>query len=251
MRPKRVIASLGLVAFVVFITGCVYLRLLEVKRQLSNFEDYFKIENQHELTLVCLKPVLLPEDVIWLTKLNPTSKEQTDQGELWRYIFEKRYSGSKNEDGNFDIPVTMLFQNGKLREVRLPERFSRVVSKSLLIKMFKSMGSAKVSKLKGSASSKFEGKDSLEIPTEQFVVRVLGKPFDIEDSDHTPKFIYRYDLKRAEPGPSSEDSELRTRFTFQRGDERLLKAEGKFSRFNMSMDFSVDGSDKGKNSKSE
>jgi hypothetical protein len=243
MRPKRVIAYLGFVVFGISITGCVYLRLLEVKRQLSNFEDYFKIGNQHELTLICLKPVLLPEDVIWLTKLNPTSKEQTDQGELWRYIFEKRYSGPKNEDGNFDMPVSMLFLNGKLREVRLPERFSKVVSKALLIKMFKSMGSAKVSELRGSASSRFEGKDSLEIPTEQFVIRVLGKPFDIEDFEHTLKFIYRYDLKRTEPGQNSEDSELRTRFTFQRGEERLLKAEGKFSRFNMSMDFSVDGND--------
>jgi hypothetical protein len=251
MKLKRTIIYFGLLLFVISITGCVYLRLLEVKKQLSNFESYFRIDDQHELTLISLEPVLLTEDIIWLTKLDPTSKEKTDQGELWRYIFEKQYSGPKNEEGDFNIPVIMLFQNDKLREVRFPERFLKFVSKPLLIRMFQSMGYSEINKLRRSASSNFQGRNLLEIPRKEFVLKVLGKPFNVEESDHTSKFTYKYNLKSTEPGSRSKESELWARFTFDRRDEAVLKAEGKFSRFNISMDFSVEGSGGVKNGRSK
>lgn len=245
MKLKRRVIYSGIVFFLISITGCVYLHLLEVRRQLFNFEDNFEIRDQNELTLVFLKPVLLTEDIIWLTELGPTSEEETGQGKLWKYTFEKQYSGPKDEKGDFDIPIIMLFQgDDKLREIRFPERFLEFVSKPLLIRMFKSMGYSQISKLRRSATSKFQG-SSMEIPRKQFILNVLGKPSDIENSDHTSKFVYKYNLKKGKP--ADKDFKILVNFTFQRGDDKLRKAEGGLGDMKLFMDFSVDGSDSGKN----
>ena len=245
MKLKRRVIYLGIVFFLISITGCVYLHLLEVRRQLFNFEDNFEIRDQNELTLVFLKPVLLTEDIIWLTELGPTSEEETGQGKLWKYTFEKQYSGPKDEKGDFDIPIIMLFQgDDKLREIRFPERFLEFVSKPLLIRTFKSMGYSQISKLRRSATSKFQG-SSMEIPRKQFILNVLGKPSDTENSDHTSKFVYKYNLRKGKP--ADKDFKILVNFTFQQGDDKLRKAEGSLGDMKLFMDFSVDGSDSGKN----
>ncbi|MGE5446534.1 MAG: hypothetical protein ACM3SR_18370 [Ignavibacteriales bacterium] len=245
MKLKRRVIYSGIVFFLISITGCVYLHLLEVRRQLSNFENNFEIRDQNELTLVFLKPVLLTEDIIWLTELGPTSEEETGQGKLWKYTFEKQYSGPKDEKGDFDIPIIMLFQkDNKLREIRFPERFLEFVSKPLLIRTFKSMGYSQISKLRRSATSKFQG-SSMEIPRKQFILNVLGKPSDTENSDHTSKFVYKYNLRKGKP--ADKDFKILVNFTFQQGDDKLRKAEGSLGDMKLFMDFSVDGSDSGKN----
>lgn len=245
MKLKRRVIYSGIVFFLISITGCVYLHLLEVRRQLSNFENNFEIRDQNELTLVFLKPVLLTEDIIWLTELGPTSEEETGQGKLWKYTFEKQYSGPKDEKGDFDIPIIMLFQkDDKLREIRFPERFLEFVSKPLLIRTFKSMGYSQISKLRRSATSKFQG-SSMEIPRKQFILNVLGKPSDTENSDHTSKFVYKYNLRKGKP--ADKDFKILVNFTFQQGDDKLRKAEGSLGDMKLFMDFSVDGSDSGKN----
>jgi hypothetical protein len=222
----------------------VYLHLLEVRGQLSKFEDNFEIRDQNEFTLVFLNPVLLTEDIIWLTELGPTYEEETGQGKLWKYIFEKQYSGPKDEKGDFDIPIVMFFQkDDKLREVRFPERFLEFVSKPLLIKMFKSMGYSQISKLRRSATSKFQG-TPMEIPRKQFILSVLGKPFNIENSDHTSKFIYKYNLKKGKP--ADKDFKILVNFTFQQGDDKLRRAEGSLGDMRLFMDFSEE-SNNGKN----
>lgn len=244
MKLKRRAIYLGLVCFLISITGCVYLHLLEVRGQLSNFESYFEIRDQNEFTLLFLRPVLLTEDIIWLTEIGPTSEEEMGKGELWKYIFEKRYSGPKDEKGDFDIPIIMLFQKDyKLREVRFPERFLEFVSKPLLIRMFKSMGYSQISKPRLSATSKFEG-NSMEIPRKLFILKVLGEPFSIENSDHTSKFVYKYSLKKGKP--VERDFKVLIVFTFQQGDDRLLRAEGDLGNLKLFMDFSVEELDDSK-----
>src|SRR5579884_1856892 len=104
MKLRLRVIYLGLISLLISITGCVYLHLLEVRRQLSNFEDNFEIKDQNELTLVFLKPVLLTEDIIWLTELGPTSEEGTEQGKLWKYTFEKQYSGLRMKKGTLIYP---------------------------------------------------------------------------------------------------------------------------------------------------
>ncbi len=245
MKLKQVTIYLVL-SLIILTTGCVFFRLLEVKRQLNDFNSNFQINDQNEFSLVFLKPVLRTEDIKWLAKRPPTSKEVKDQGEVWTYLFEKDYRGQKDEEANFDIPIIMYFQKDKLNEIRFPERFLKVLSKPLLTRMFESMGSAEINEWNRSASSKFEGKDSMEIPKKEQVTLVLGKPFYNKDSKGDSLFTYKYNLKNNATNSKGKQFNLWIKFTFDKRDERLLKVDGNFSRLKVSMDFNIENSDESK-----
>lgn len=243
MNLRRAALYIGLLFIIVSISGCMYLRLLKLKAQLSDFEKYFELQDEQKFTLVFLEPVLLNEDLVWLLKSDPVSKEDTERGELWTYVFEKQYTDTKDEKENFDIPVDMLFHKKKLKEVRFPERFLKYLSKPLLAKMFRSMGDAEISKLSRTADSEFKGNNPLEIPSKQEIVDLLGNPFSVKNPDGKSKFIYRYKVRKTTSGSNGEEFELTTKFTFRQENDKLLKAEGDLNGLlDMTMDFSVDGS---------
>ena len=245
MKLKQVNIYLVL-SLIILTTGCVFLRLLEVKRQLNDFNNYFQINDQNGFSLVFLNPTLHTDDILWLAKRPPTSKEVKDQVEVWTYLFEKDYRGQKDEEGNFDIPIVMLFEKDKLNEIRFPERFLKVLSKPLLARMFESMGSAEINEWNRSASSKFEGKDSMEIPKKEQVTLVLGKPFYNRDSKSDSIFTYKYNLKNDATNSKGKQFNLWIKFAFNQLDERLLKVDGNFSRLKVSMDFNIENSDESK-----
>ena len=246
MKLKQSIVYLGFLFLMAVISGCVLLRLLEVKRQLNDFNNYFQINDQNGFSLVFLNPTLHTDDILWLAKRPPTSKEVKDQVEVWTYLFEKDYRGQKDEEGNFDIPIVMLFEKDKLNEIRFPERFLKVLSKPLLARMFESMGSAEINEWNRSASSKFEGKDSMEIPKKEQVTLVLGKPFYNRDSKSDSIFTYKYNLKNDATNSKGKQFNLWIKFAFNQLDERLLKVDGNFSRLKVSMDFNIENSDESK-----
>jgi len=246
MKLKQSIVYLGFLFLMAVISGCVLLRLLEVKRQLNDFNNYFQINDQNGFSLVFLNPTLHTDDILWLAKRPPTSKEVKDQVEVWTYLFEKDYRGQKDEEGNFDIPIVMLFEKDKLNEIRFPERFLKVLSKPLLARMFESMGSAEINEWNRSASSKFEGKDSMEIPKKEQVTLVLGKPFYNKDSKSDSIFTYKYNLKNDATNSKGKQFNLWIKFAFNQLDERLLKVDGNFSRLKVSMDFNIENSDESK-----
>ncbi len=244
-----------LLAALIFLTslasGCVYIRLLQVKRQLSDFNTNFQIKDERGLDLVFLKPVLLAADILWLMKDSPESKVTIGSGEHWRYIFEKQYPGEKNEEGNFNIPISMVFENEKLSQMNFPERFLKYISKPLLIKMMKSMGEAEIDKSEKRAGSSFRASNTLEIPRKQQVVEVLGFPFSSQNYDENSILIYKYNLMEESARPSGGEFKLVMGFKFQKEDDRLLKAETNLNGLKMSINFSFvhinDDSEVGKN----
>jgi hypothetical protein len=221
-------------------TGCVYLRLLQVKRQLSAFNSYFQIEEQDKLTLVFLKPVLLAKDVTWLMNSPPMSRKETEEGHLWEYVMEKQYRDSDYEESDFNIPISMVFVDDKLRQISFPERFLRYLSKPLLARMLTSMGEAEIDKARRRAGSRFQARGTVEIPREEQVLDVLGKPYSTEESDDTKRLIYAYDLKKDNPEPVSNGFSLIMTFKFKKEDDKLRKTEINLRGLKMSLDFSLD-----------
>jgi len=221
-------------------TGCVYLRLLQVKRQLSAFNSYFRIEEEDKLTLIFLNPVLLVKDVTWLMNGPPVSQKETGEGKLWEYVMEKQYRDSNYEESNFDIPISMVFVDDKLRQISFPERFLKYLSKPLLERMLASMGEAEIDKARRRAGSRFQARDTVEIPREEQVLDVLGKPYVTEESDGTKRLIYAYDLKKDNPEPGSNGFSLIMTFKFNKEDDRLRKTEINLRGLKMSLDFSLD-----------
>ena len=238
LRLRRQFVSVGLIFLLMFSGGCVYKRLLQLKRQMSDFNSYFRITEERGLTLVFLKPVLRSDDIVWLMRSTPTSQEKTEKGALWTYVLEKEYPDSKNEEGNFDIPISMLFEDDKLDQISFPERFLQYISRHMLVKMMTSMGDAQIDKSERRAGSTFQASNTLEIPRKQQVVDALGLPFSDQESGNVSTSTYKYNLKDKNTGKSGSEFMFVMEFNFRKEDHRLLQAETNLNGLKMSLDFS-------------
>ena len=221
--------SIIILLIIVSSTGCVYLRLLAVKRQLNDFEENFELSGQNGLTLVFKNPVLLSDDIIWLMKSDPVSREQSEKGEIWVYVLEKQYLGENTDKINYDIPILFCVRDDKLVEMTFPERFLKNLSKPLLIKMLGSMGKSEISKSTRTAGTEFKGSNSDEIPKKRYIVSVLGKPYKDETTDHTETFTYLYDLKKSDTAKEDDRFDLEMTFSFGEDNDSLSKAQYNFN----------------------
>ena len=229
-----------MLASILLVTGCVFLRLYKVQNQLNDFENNFELSDRGGLVLIFLTPVLESGDMVWLMKNDPLKREKKGQGELWTYLFEKQYLTGGGEGHEYDIPIFILMQSDMVKKIIFPERFLKNISIPLLKKMFSSMGEAEINKLSKSASSKFRGSNPEEIPGMENIVDTLGKPYSVEEEDETTKYTYLYYLKNGGPGPVSDYFEFETEFIFDKENKSLEKAGGTIRGLTMSLDFTSD-----------
>ncbi len=227
--------SIIFLLFIVSSTGCVYLRLLKVKRQLNDFENNFALNDENGLKFVFKNPVLLSDDIIWLMKNDPLSREQTENGEIWVYVLEKQYLDENTDKVNYDIPILFYVRDDKLVEMTFPERFLKNLSKPLLIKMLGSMGKSEISKSTRSAGTEFKGSNSDEIPKKRYIISVLGKPYKDETTHHTQTFTYLYNLKKSDMAKEDDKFDLKMTFSFGDVNDSLEKAEYNFNGLTMSL----------------
>ena len=240
MNPKKLIIRLILLASILLVAGCVYMRLYKMQNQFTDFDTNFDLSDKDGLGLIFLNPVLESGDMVWLMKDEPLSKEKKGEGEMWTYLFEKQYLTGNGEGGEYDIPILVLMENGMVREIIFPERFLKNISIPMLKKMFSSMGEADVNKFSKSASSVFEGGAPGEIPGMENIIDTLGKPYSIEEKDEATKFTYLYYLKKGESSQVKDYFEFETEFVFDKGSKTLEKATGKIRGMSMSLDFTSD-----------
>ena len=226
-----------LLASILLVTGCVYMRLYEMKNQFGNFDANFELTDKGGLGLIFLNPVLESGDMVWLMKNEPLRKEENGEGEMWTYLFEKQYLTGDREGHEYDIPILVLVQGGMVKEIIFPERFLKNISIPVLKKMFSSMGEADVNKLSKSASSMFQGGAPGEIPGMENIVDTLGKPYSIEEEEETTKYTYLYYLKNGEASPVRDYFEFETEFVFDNESKSLEKATGTIRGMSMSLDF--------------
>lgn len=219
------------------LSSCIFFRMLDVRDQLNDFETNFDLHDSRGLTLVFKNPVLLSDDVIWLMKGSPVSIKPEGEGQLWTYVFEKQYTTSQDEEGEYDIPILMVMQDDKLTEVTFPERFLKNLSIPLLKEMLASMGNADISKLSRSASSKYTGEDASEIPTSDNVQETLGIPYEVENLGASSKLTYLYYLEDAQGNATKDNLNFELWFVAGNDDKVLKKIGGKIRGIKLSMDF--------------
>lgn len=233
LNRQTIVLATSLIIIASFLTGCVYLRFLKVKKQLNNFEENFVINDQKELSIKFLKPVLLPGDIVWLMLTEPLKKENKESVEIWHYMLEKRYRVRKKEPANFDIPVKMVFTGGKLNEIILPEKLTKYFSKKLFQKMLSSFGEANISKMKKKVGSEFKSPDSDEIPKLKDIVFTLGQPYSKGISGEEIVYIYKYYIK----SPNPKNPRLKITYKFDKTTKYIKRLEGNVRGIKLRMDF--------------
>jgi hypothetical protein len=240
MHFRRFLLLFLFTALAFGLSGCLYLRLLEVKYHLHTFDGYVAVKNRGGLSLIFLKPVLLKEDLLFLARRHPTHADESLHETRWQYLFLKQLPGREKEKVVFDVPVDLLFQNNRLSKVTFPERFSENLPEPFVIAGLKALGRSEINLTTRSAHSAFRNRDVLDplnIPTKQAILKLLGKPCKEEKEDNCLVFTYRYRLKPGEKDEKKGPAYGWTKLTFRAGSDDLLKAQARFAMVRLTMDF--------------
>ena len=215
------------------LSGCILFRFLEFRDQLKNFEKNFEIHDKAGLELIFKDPVLKNGDIEWLMRTGPEVKHSD---KLWTYNFIKRYKGRKNEKGDFNIPVKMSFDKGRLNSMVFPERFLKYFSKELFAKFMESMGETEVKKLSQSSKTEIQNLSKESIPDASQIEEMIGVPYSREDLDNHYSYTYKYIYRNNED--KSKFYGLKFILNFDNKTNRMKDLIANIRGINMTIDFS-------------
>lgn len=236
----KFLQRLPLILLVILLSGCVWLRVLEMKHQLSQFDEHFKIEHNPHFSLHFLHPVLYDEDYLALAKVAPSLKEALPTGSRWKQVFHKVGRHGDRVQGG-DIMFTFEFDRNK-RLVRwdFSPGFTAMIPSRFLDASLRSLGRGKVDE--GRKQLRVDSKDlpkvNSEPPNRQQVVSVLGEPTDQFEENGTKLSVYRFVTETAYVEPDYEDRRnAYAKLYFDGQNDQLRKVSARFLGLKFSVDF--------------
>ena len=190
---RKVLLGGFCVFFIFVLSGCVYLRLAKIKKQLRDFDEKITILEDEYFSIVFADAALLPRDVVWMMKQEPTYQENGEQGLVYGYVLEKQYKGQKGEEGNFDLPLRYVFRDGKVGRIDLDKGYLTLVHRELTLAILKAIGKAKINYWSKSMTLKLEKLDVGldDLPDVNDVLATLGEPYDVNESVYTWKYLHK------------------------------------------------------------
>jgi hypothetical protein len=222
------------------LSGCVWLRLLDLKNQLARFDENFATEVSDHFTLNFKHPVLLAEDFVELAKLEPTRKESTPEGGVWRQFFHKLDAQGKVTPG-IDIVFTLSFdREQKLTHWDFSHLFMTMVPAQFFEASLRSLGKGKVdeSRRKFRVDDQDLPKITVKPPTLEKIRAALGEPTETGMDKGRKLLIYRFLVDTPHLEKNYEDRRIAvTKLYFDPASGELLKMGGKFLGLKLSIDF--------------
>ena len=217
----------------ILLGGCVYLRFVQLKRQLAEPAHYLSLENRSSLTLSFRKPVLHPGDILHVAGRLPTHQREDGEETRWTYAFLKETPHGTCGSGPYDVPVDLFFRHGKLGRGRLPDRFARVLDSGLLLRTLRALGRARVEVRTRAVRCRIPAPEmeraALRSPSRNDLLHILGPPSRETKTGEERRLVYRYTLK---PDPSNTQrapSRSRATFVFGSTGMSLVRAEFRFA----------------------
>lgn len=175
--------------------GCIYLRLLELKHQLADFDRYFETDLSNGIKITCREPVLLDEDMAFF-RLAPESRQRAGVAERWHFRWVKANTAPGEEPGTYELSVDFIYVDHKLTSVLLPERFFTFMPKQFFLAMVRAFGQANVDEAKRSASASVHlnlGPDQSRPPLSRAdLSAMLGAPLETRETAAGLLWRYRY-----------------------------------------------------------
>lgn len=198
----RFVPLLLIGAACLLLTGCVYLRLLELKKQFSHFSENFTVPDSEDLTIHCLHPLLKPDDLRWIGA-EPKTITPRENGEDWLIRWVKEPTPGVTEEHVYDMEITASFADGRVFETRIPKRYLAYVSKDLLLSMLRSTGSAKVNKEARNTEATTEAPSATAMPNLNSIHGMMGEPTRKQKTQKQIQYFYRYrlDVEKSQTKP--------------------------------------------------
>jgi len=190
-RRRRLLAC-ALLACSVFFSGCVYLRLLELKNQLAKFDEYFELDAHDGLKVTFKKPVLRDEDLESFFGVKPESREHIGTADRWHFRFIKESAPEDLPGRTYEVKMDFLFTNHKLAKLVVPEELFALVPKSIAIAGMRGFGKARVDREKRSVAGRVEEQVNFEVMEKSKLLASLGQPVETKGTEERPEWRYRF-----------------------------------------------------------
>ena len=236
VNARRRWLALGVAACALLLGGCVYLRLLEIKKQLGHFDENFSLQSADGLGLICHTPVLLTSDLRWIGVM-PESVKKLGTAEQWRVRWIKQLPPGVTEKLQFDLMLEFSFVDGKLSRATIPEQYFAVMPKPFLVTVIKSLGHGHINKGSKEIDSALSGPElAAARPSLPSIDKLLGRPS--EEYVEGPNTITRYQYVPATKESGAKTFDMRLTFDTQTGE--LLKWQGFTPVGKIAFDFTAD-----------
>ena len=241
MTIRRSCLRALLTLLAVGLSGCVWLRLLEIKYQLADFDAHMRVQvaNQHFI-LNLLHPVLFSEDFRYLTKLHPSRIEALPQGYRWFLDFRVDPVSSKRKTAGAIAFALTFTPDDQLAAFDFSPLFLEMAPPAFLEASIRALGSGKIDQ--GKKQLKVDPEDlprlSAKLPSRSRIVEVMGPPAEeFRDRDLN---VLRYRLK-AEALPVEPEYENRrlaeVKLSFDPSTDELVRLAGRFAGLKLAIDY--------------
>jgi hypothetical protein len=219
-RARRAVLAIALASVALLVGGCVYLRLLQLKRQLADFDANFTVQTTAGLRLNCLHPVVLADDLRFLGFF-PASVRKLGAAEQWTIRWLKRPPPGAPEKPKYEIGFDLFFAQDQFTGLQVADKYLAFVPKDVIVGAVKSLGRGKLDKASRSVESDVLG--SLVPPSAKGVQEMLGAATEqqVEGSRETLHYHFVSD----DPGGKGKDFDLRLTFDVASGD--LLETDAR------------------------
>lgn len=239
-KPRsRFVPLLLIGAASLLLGGCVYLRLLEFKKQLGHFDENFVVLQTEDLSIRCLHPVLQSDDLRWLGAA-PKTIVPHDGDEDWLVRWVKEPAPGSKEEFVYDMELAASFTDDRLTMARIPSRYLAYVSKDVILNMLHSTGTAKVNRDSHEAEARTAAPAATPMPNLGTIKAMMGEPTRRDNSPGLIIYFYRYRL-------DSENTSIKPveiSFTFGADNGQLLKFTARLPHGTLNYDFTPRGPSK-------
>lgn len=219
-------------AVALLLSGCVYLRLLEFKKQLTHFDENFALPATEDLSLHCRHPVLQADDLRWLGA-SPKTITPNNGGEDWLIRWIKEPAPGSQEQSVYDMELAVRFVDGHMIDVRIPKRYLAYIPRELVLNMLRSTGTAKVDKENRKTDAQTEAPAATPMPNLSTVKSMLGEPTRRQETSGLITHFYRYRLDSA----ADPVKPIEAAFTFDAATGELRKFTARLPRGTLNYDF--------------
>lgn len=240
---KKVLRYCLLLCLISSLTGCVYwFRAYQTYVQMDQFDKYFDIVVDDEFSIYFKQPILLSDDFISLSKLQPSViSDEKNNNKSWRYWFTK-----VDQQGNISEPETKFYFNllfnkdQHLIRWTFSPLFLQIAPAEFLEVSIRSLGGANINKFKRQLKVDTNSVEKImsDLPQKSQVLSQLGEPLQIDNKDTKDVYIYHFQLQTNEIEEGYEDRALSVvKLTFDKQSDELIKMAGRFIGLKLSINY--------------
>ena len=232
-----------LLGLAVLLAGCVWLRLLETKGQLEEFDHHFRVEVTDSFTLHFLHPVLFDEDLTELAEVAPTQLETLPSGETrWTEVFHKTDVLGKREAPERTIWFQQRFNaEHKMIAWTFSPLFMDVAPPRFLEASLRSLGKGTIFQSRHQLTVNPEDipKFSAALPDLKAIRGLLGTPIEERKDGDAWMLVYRFDLDTPTPAtPANEKRRIAlVKLYFDEATGALNRFSGRFIGLRLSINY--------------